>query len=134
MQRLATLLIAACALALTLVAIAPDQASAGWRRGWGYYGPGVGVYVGAGLWRLRLWLSTLRLLWRRLLPSLLARPLLAARLGTTRRKPLYRERFPRAISGDGDGPFACLNPCQRPERHMNGALSLVQTASAKTAS
>jgi len=48
MQRLATLLIAACALALTLVAIAPDRASAGWRGGWGYYGPGVGVYVGPG--------------------------------------------------------------------------------------
>ncbi|MGA8691320.1 MAG: hypothetical protein WB662_15785 [Methyloceanibacter sp.] len=48
MKRLATMLIAACTLALALVAISPDQASAGWRRwaGWGYYGPGVGVYVG----------------------------------------------------------------------------------------
>ena len=52
MQRLATLLVAACALALAFVAIAPGDASAGWRRGWGgyggYYGPGVGVYVGPG--------------------------------------------------------------------------------------
>jgi len=48
MKRLATMLVAACALTLTLVAISPDQASAGWRRGyggWGVYGPGVGVYV-----------------------------------------------------------------------------------------
>jgi hypothetical protein len=45
MQKLITLLIAASALALTLVAIAPDQASANWRRGWGHYGRGVGVYV-----------------------------------------------------------------------------------------
>jgi len=52
MQRRATLLVAACALALAFVAIAPGDASAGWRRGWGgyggYYGPGVGVYVGPG--------------------------------------------------------------------------------------
>jgi hypothetical protein len=52
MQRLATLLVAACALVLAFVAIAPGDASAGWRRGWGgyggYYGPGVGVYVGPG--------------------------------------------------------------------------------------
>ena len=48
MKRLATMLVAACALTLTLVAIAPDDASAGWRRGWGYYGPGAGVYVGPG--------------------------------------------------------------------------------------
>ena len=48
MKRLATIIVAACALMLTLVAIAPDEASAGWRRGWGYYGPGVGVYVGPG--------------------------------------------------------------------------------------
>jgi hypothetical protein len=49
MKRLAMMLIAACVLALTLVAISPDQASAGWRRwgGWGY-GPGVGAYVGPG--------------------------------------------------------------------------------------
>ena len=45
MQRFATLLAAACA---ALVAIAPAEASAGWRRGWGYYGPGVNVYVGPG--------------------------------------------------------------------------------------
>ena len=48
MKRLATIMVAACALMLTLVAIAPDEASAGWRRGYGYYGPGVGVYVGPG--------------------------------------------------------------------------------------
>ena len=36
------------ALALVLVAIAPAEASASWRRGWGYYGPGVNVYVGPG--------------------------------------------------------------------------------------
>jgi hypothetical protein len=48
MKRLATMLVAACALMLALVAIAPDDASAGWRRGYGYYGPGVGVYVGPG--------------------------------------------------------------------------------------
>ena len=46
MKRLATLLVAAFVFLLTLVAIAP--ASAGWRRGWGYYGPGAGVYVGPG--------------------------------------------------------------------------------------
>ena len=46
MKRLATLLVAAFAFLLMLVAIAPDDASAGWRRGWSYYGPGVGVYVG----------------------------------------------------------------------------------------
>jgi hypothetical protein len=47
MTRLATLLVAAGALALALVAVSSDPASAGWRR-WGYYGPGVGVYVGPG--------------------------------------------------------------------------------------
>jgi len=46
MQRLATLLVAAGVAVLTLVAITPAEASAGWRRGWGYYGPG--VYVGPG--------------------------------------------------------------------------------------
>ncbi len=50
MKRLATLLIAAGALTVALVAISTDPASAGWRRwgGYGYYGPGVGVYVGPG--------------------------------------------------------------------------------------
>jgi len=50
MKRLATLLIAAGALAVALVAISTDPASAGWRRwgGYGYYGPGAGVYVGPG--------------------------------------------------------------------------------------
>jgi hypothetical protein len=86
MKRLAMMLVAACALTFALVAISPDQASAGWRRGWGWgYGPGVGVYVGPGYgyyggyrpypyyahWR---WLLSLRLL------SLLARTL-APRLG-----------------------------------------------------
>ena len=42
MKRLATLLVAFA----FLPAIAPDEASAGWRRGWAYYGPGVGVHVG----------------------------------------------------------------------------------------
>jgi hypothetical protein len=41
MQRFATLLAAACA---ALVAIAPAEASAGWRRGWGYYGYGYRPY------------------------------------------------------------------------------------------
>jgi hypothetical protein len=45
MKRLATLAVAAGALALTLVTLAPDPASAGWRR-WGWGGPRVGVYVG----------------------------------------------------------------------------------------
>ena len=48
MKRLTTLLVAAFAFLLTLAAIAPNEASAGWRRGWGYYGPGVGVYVAPG--------------------------------------------------------------------------------------
>ena len=49
MKRLAMMLVAACALTFALVAISPDQASAGWRRGWGWgYGPGVEVYVGPG--------------------------------------------------------------------------------------
>jgi hypothetical protein len=48
MTRLATLLVAAGALALALVAVSSDPAAAGWRRWGGYYGPGVGVYVGPG--------------------------------------------------------------------------------------
>ena len=48
MQRLATRLVAAYALILALVAIAPGEASAGWRRWGGWYGPGVNVYVGPG--------------------------------------------------------------------------------------
>ena len=48
MKTLARMLVAACALMLTLVAIAPEEASAGWRRSYGYYGPGAGVYVGPG--------------------------------------------------------------------------------------
>ena len=48
MKRLATMLGGAGVLALTLVAVTPDSADAGWRRWGGYYGPGVGVYVGPG--------------------------------------------------------------------------------------
>jgi hypothetical protein len=51
MTRLATWLVAAGALALAFVTLAPDSASAGWRRGYygGYWGgPRVGVYVGPG--------------------------------------------------------------------------------------
>jgi hypothetical protein len=48
MKRLATLFVAAGALALVLVALAPDPASAGWRRGGYWGGPRVGVYVGPG--------------------------------------------------------------------------------------
>jgi hypothetical protein len=53
MQRLATLLIAAGALALALVAITPDEASAGWRRWGGYYGygPGYGYDYAYPRWR-----------------------------------------------------------------------------------
>jgi hypothetical protein len=104
MQRLATLLMAACALALTLVAIAPDQTSAGWRRGWGYYGPGVGVYAGPGYgyygYRYRPYGYYGGVL------SLLLRPLLAAGL------VLLGARRSRVISGGGDGPLAYLNPCE----------------------
>ncbi len=74
MKRLATLAVAAGALALTLVTLAPDSASAGWRR-WGWGGPGVGVYVGPG-WGYGYGYYPYRYL--RLLPlrllSLLARP------------------------------------------------------------
>jgi hypothetical protein len=48
MKRLATLFVAAGALVLVLVALAPDPASAGWRRGGYWGGPRVGVYVGPG--------------------------------------------------------------------------------------
>ena len=50
MSKLAVLAVAAGALALTLVSLAPSSAEAGWRRGgywgWGGGGPGVSVYVG----------------------------------------------------------------------------------------
>ena len=47
MSKLAVMAVAAGALALTLVSLAPSSAEAGWRRGyWGWGGPGVGVYVG----------------------------------------------------------------------------------------
>jgi hypothetical protein len=50
MSKLAVMAVAAGALALTLVALAPSSAEAGWRRGYGWSGgwggPGVGVYVG----------------------------------------------------------------------------------------
>jgi hypothetical protein len=48
MKRLVASLFAVGALALSLVTILPGQADAGWRRGWGYGGPGVGIYVGPG--------------------------------------------------------------------------------------
>lgn len=46
MHKLAIMLVAVGALALIFVTLAPDSAEA--RRGWrgGYWGPGVGVYVG----------------------------------------------------------------------------------------
>jgi len=48
MSKLAVMAVAAGALALTLVSLAPSSAEAGWRRGyWGWGGgPRVGVYVG----------------------------------------------------------------------------------------
>ena len=102
MKRLATMLIAACALALALVAISPDQASAGWRRwgGWGYYGPGVGVYVGPRY----------------------------GYYGYGYRPYYYGgsqlSGFQKAIPGGGDGPLAWpAKPPASRERHMNGALS-----------
>jgi hypothetical protein len=45
MSKLATLLVAVGALALTFVTLSPSSADAGWRRG-GWRGPGVNVYVG----------------------------------------------------------------------------------------
>jgi hypothetical protein len=45
MSKLATLMVAAGALALTFVTLSPSTAEAGWRRG-GYGAPGVNVYVG----------------------------------------------------------------------------------------
>jgi hypothetical protein len=45
MSKLATLMVAAGALALTFVTLSPSTAEAGWRRG-GYWAPGVNVYVG----------------------------------------------------------------------------------------
>ena len=53
MKRLATMVIAAGALALLFAAIVPDEASAGWRRG-GYYGygyPGYGYGYAYPHWR-----------------------------------------------------------------------------------
>jgi hypothetical protein len=44
MSKLATLAVAAGALALSFVALSPSAAEAGWRRG-GYWAPGVNVYV-----------------------------------------------------------------------------------------
>jgi len=43
MKKLATLVVAAGALLIAFIAVAPSTADAGWRR-WG--GPGVNVYVG----------------------------------------------------------------------------------------
>ena len=47
MHKFAIMLVAVGALALVFVTLMPDSAEArrGWRRG-GYWGPGVGVYVG----------------------------------------------------------------------------------------
>ncbi len=45
MSKLATLMVAVGALALTIVTLSPSLAEAGWRR-WGRVGPGVSVYVG----------------------------------------------------------------------------------------
>jgi len=45
MSKLATLMVAVGALALTIVTLSPSSAEAGWRR-WGRAGPGVSVYVG----------------------------------------------------------------------------------------
>ena len=44
MKKLATLVVAAGALLIAFIAVAPSTAEAGWRR-WGG-GPGVNVYVG----------------------------------------------------------------------------------------
>jgi len=46
MSKLATLVVALAALVLAFVTLSPSSAEAGWRRGWGWGGPGVGVYVG----------------------------------------------------------------------------------------
>jgi hypothetical protein len=46
MSKLATLAVAVGALALAFVTLAPSSADAGWRRGYGGWGPGVSVYVG----------------------------------------------------------------------------------------
>lgn len=46
MRKLATLMVAVGALALTFVTLAPSSAEAGWRRGNLGWGPGVNVYVG----------------------------------------------------------------------------------------
>lgn len=47
MSKLGTFILAAGAVLLALVAVAPNAAEAGWRRG-GYWAPGVSVYVGPG--------------------------------------------------------------------------------------
>ena len=46
MSKLATFVVALGALVLTFVTLSPNSAEAGWRRGWGWGGPGVNVYVG----------------------------------------------------------------------------------------
>jgi hypothetical protein len=52
MSKLATFVVALGALVLALVTFSPNSAEAGWRRGWGWGGPGVHVYVGPryGYW------------------------------------------------------------------------------------
>ena len=46
MSKLATFVVALGALVLAFVTLSPSSAEAGWRRGWGWGGPGVNVYVG----------------------------------------------------------------------------------------
>ncbi|MGC1711995.1 MAG: sulfur globule protein precursor [Methyloceanibacter sp.] len=46
MSKLATFVVALGALVLAFVTLSPNSAEAGWRRGWGWGGPGVNVYVG----------------------------------------------------------------------------------------
>ncbi|MGH6867233.1 MAG: hypothetical protein ACREDO_13970, partial [Methyloceanibacter sp.] len=46
MSKLATLLVPVGALALAFVSVSPNSAEAGWRRGWGWGGPGVNAYIG----------------------------------------------------------------------------------------
>ena len=46
MSKLATFVVALGALVLAFVILSPNSAEAGGRRGWGWGGPGVNVYVG----------------------------------------------------------------------------------------
>jgi hypothetical protein len=55
MSKLATFVVALGTLVLALVTLSPNSAEAAWRRGWGWGGPGVNVYVGPryGYWAPR---------------------------------------------------------------------------------